>query len=78
LRPFSRTRIDIDSLLDCVVLIILDGATEAMLTTLFSGAAFGAAMLAAGFHHPSVVISQLRFDNFHMIETFLTATATSA
>lgn len=44
---------------------------------LLSGAAFGAAMLAAGFHHPSIVISQLKFENYHMIQAFLTATATS-
>jgi hypothetical protein len=48
-----------------------------MATTLLSGAAFGAAMLAAGFHHPSIVVSQFKFDNFHMIQAFLTATATS-
>lgn len=34
-------------------------------------------MLAAGFHHPTIVISQLKFENFHMVQAFLTATATS-
>lgn len=43
-----------------------------------SGAAFGAAMAAAGFHDPSVVISQLKFENWHMFQAFLAATATSA
>ena len=48
------------------------------MATLLTGAAFGAAMLASGFHHPSVVISQLRFDNWHMFQAFITATAASA
>lgn len=43
-----------------------------------SGAAFGAAMLAAGFHQSSVVISQLKLENWHMFQAFLTATASSA
>ena len=37
-----------------------------------------AAMMAAGFHNPDVVISQLKFENWHMFQTFLAATATSA
>ncbi|KAK2590731.1 hypothetical protein QQS21_011581 [Conoideocrella luteorostrata] len=49
-----------------------------MATTVISGAAFGAAMAAAGFHEPSVVIAQLKFENWHMIQAFLAATATSA
>ncbi|EFY98232.1 hypothetical protein X797_005129 [Metarhizium robertsii] len=49
-----------------------------MAATAISGAAFGAAMMAAGFHQPSVVISQLKFENWHMFQTFLAATATSA
>lgn len=48
------------------------------MATLMSGAAFGAAMLASGFHHPSIVISQLKFENWHMFQTFITATAASA
>lgn len=35
-------------------------------------------MLASGFQNPSVIISQLKFENWHMIQAFLTATATSA
>jgi hypothetical protein len=35
-------------------------------------------MLASGFHHPSVVAAQLRFENWHMIQAFITATASSA
>ncbi|CAI6097205.1 unnamed protein product [Clonostachys chloroleuca] len=48
------------------------------MASFISGAAFGAAMFAAGFHHPSVIVAQLKFENFHMIQAFLTATATSA
>ncbi|KAF4126570.1 Pfam:DUF395 [Geosmithia morbida] len=49
-----------------------------MATTFVSGVTFGASMLAAGFHHPSIVVSQLKFDNWHMVQTFMTATAGSA
>ncbi|VUC28135.1 unnamed protein product [Clonostachys rosea] len=48
------------------------------MASFISGAAFGSAMFSAGFHHPSVIIAQLKFENFHMIQAFLTATATSA
>ncbi|KAK3687283.1 hypothetical protein B0T22DRAFT_478623 [Podospora appendiculata] len=46
--------------------------------TLISGAAFGAALTASGVFQPSVIISQLQFTNFHMIQAFLTAAASSA
>ncbi|KAK3319264.1 hypothetical protein B0H66DRAFT_264402 [Apodospora peruviana] len=46
--------------------------------TLLTGAAFGAALTASGVYQPSVIISQLKFENFHMIQTFLTAAGTSA
>ncbi|KAG6009099.1 hypothetical protein E4U21_003168 [Claviceps maximensis] len=49
-----------------------------MAATVISGAAFGAAMAAAGFHDPGVVISQLRLENWHMGQAFLAATAASA
>ncbi|POR31440.1 Uncharacterized protein TPAR_08324, partial [Tolypocladium paradoxum] len=49
-----------------------------MAATLVSGAAFGAAMMAAGFHNPAVVIEQLKFENWHMFQTFLAATGSSA
>lgn len=42
-----------------------------------SGAAFGAALTASGVFQPSVIVSQLKFENFHMLQTFLTATASS-
>jgi hypothetical protein len=49
-----------------------------MATTILSGAAFGAALLAAGFHQPAAIISQMRLENFHMVQVFITATASSA
>jgi hypothetical protein len=48
------------------------------MATLLSGAAFGAAMVAAGIYQPSVIISQLKFEDWHMFQVFLTATASSA
>lgn len=49
-----------------------------LLATTTSGALFGAALSAAGVASPSVILSQLRFENFHMFEVFLTATGCSA
>lgn len=46
--------------------------------TLITGAAFGAALTASGVYQPSVIVSQLKFENWHMIQTFLTASASSA
>ena len=43
-----------------------------------SGAAFGAALTASGVFQPAVILGQLKFENFHMIQTFLAATGTSA
>lgn len=45
---------------------------------LISGAAFGAALTASGVFQPTVILGQLQFTNFQMIQTFLTATGTSA
>ncbi|EON98902.1 putative family protein [Phaeoacremonium minimum UCRPA7] len=45
---------------------------------LVTGAAFGAALTASGVYQPSVIVSQLTFENWHMIQAFLTATAASA
>ncbi|KAM7190763.1 hypothetical protein V8F33_009312 [Rhypophila sp. PSN 637] len=50
----------------------------ATVNTLLTGAAFGAALTASGVYQPSVIVSQLKFENWHMIQTFLTAAATSA
>lgn len=48
-----------------------------MATTALSGAAFGAALVAAGVYQPSVIIAQLKFENWHMIQAFLAAAASS-
>lgn len=48
-----------------------------MAATAITGAAFGAAMIAAGFYDPAVVIAQLKFTNWHMFQAFLAATASS-
>jgi len=45
---------------------------------LVSGAAFGAALTASGVYQPSVILSQLNFTNFHMLQAFLTGAAGSA
>ncbi|KAK8080670.1 hypothetical protein PG997_008488 [Apiospora hydei] len=49
-----------------------------MLDTVACGAAFGAALAAAAVHQPYVIVSQLRLTNFHMLESFLAAAASSA
>ncbi|KAK4225097.1 hypothetical protein QBC38DRAFT_369521 [Podospora fimiseda] len=48
------------------------------MNTLISGAIFGGALTASGVYQPSVIVSQLSFTNFHMIQVFLTAAAGSA
>ncbi|KAK6063323.1 YeeE/YedE family protein [Seiridium cupressi] len=48
-----------------------------ILTTAFCGSAFGVALTASGVHRPDVIISQLTLSNFHMLESFLTAAASS-
>ena len=45
--------------------------------TLVSGAAFEAVLTAAGVAQPSVILSQLQFGNWHMIKSFIAATASS-
>ncbi|KAK7958194.1 YeeE/YedE family protein [Apiospora saccharicola] len=49
-----------------------------MLDTIACGAAFGAALAAAAVHQPYVIVSQLSLANFHMLESFLAAAASSA
>ncbi|KAH8173330.1 sulfur transport domain-containing protein [Sarocladium implicatum] len=49
-----------------------------MATTLLCGAAFGASLLLSSFHQPVAIISQLRLENFHMAQAFITASAASA
>ena len=48
-----------------------------MATSLLSGMAFGAALTASGVYHPSVILQQLKLADWSMLETFLTATASS-
>ncbi|EPE09882.1 hypothetical protein F503_04977 [Ophiostoma piceae UAMH 11346] len=43
-----------------------------------TGAVFGAALVASGVYQPSVILSQLKWDNYHMLQAFLTATAASS
>ncbi|KAK1974881.1 YeeE/YedE family protein [Colletotrichum cereale] len=48
-----------------------------MATTVLSGAAFGASLVAAGVYQPSVIIAQLKLEDWHMVQAFLTAAASS-
>jgi hypothetical protein len=45
--------------------------------TILSGATFGAALIAAGVYQPSVIVGQLKLENWHMMQSFLTAAASS-
>jgi len=48
------------------------------LNSVLSGAIFGAALSAAGVYSPTVIIAQMRFEDFHMMKAFLAASASSA
>jgi hypothetical protein len=48
------------------------------LNSVLSGALFGAALTAAGVYSPTVIIEQLRLQDFHMMKVFLSANASSA
>lgn len=48
------------------------------LNSVLSGAIFGAALTAAGVYSPTVIIEQMNFQDFHMMKTFLSASASSA
>lgn len=48
-----------------------------MMDTIACGATFGAALATAGVHQPHVIVSQLTLENSHMLESFLTAAASS-
>jgi len=48
-----------------------------MASSLLSGTAFGAALTASGVFHPSVILGQFKLADWSMLETFLTATASS-
>jgi len=45
--------------------------------SIITGAAFGSALTLSGVYSPSVIISQMQLRNFHMLESFLTASAIS-
>ena len=42
-----------------------------------AGAIFGAALLESGVYSPSVIVSQMRFHEFHMLKVFFGASACS-
>ncbi|KAI0512513.1 hypothetical protein F5B22DRAFT_305580 [Xylaria bambusicola] len=48
-----------------------------MFDSLLSGASFGAALAASGMYEPTVILSQMKLENWHMVQTFLTASAAS-
>ncbi|KAI1118875.1 hypothetical protein F5Y14DRAFT_183274 [Nemania sp. NC0429] len=48
-----------------------------MFDSFLSGAAFGAALAATGIYQPTVIISQMKLENWHMVQTFLTASGAS-
>lgn len=58
------------------IAMILISTTEAR--SILSGALFGAALTAAGVYSPTVIISQMKLESFHMLKVFLSASATSA
>ena len=52
-------------------------ATDIM-ASLSAGAVFGVALTVSRVYLPSVIINQMRLKDFHMLEVFLTASASSA
>jgi hypothetical protein len=46
--------------------------------SVLTGAVFGAALTSSGVYQPAVIVSQLAFTNWHMIQAFLSAAAVSA
>lgn len=48
------------------------------ISTLSCGMLFGAALTASGVYDPRVIVSQLKMQDFHMLQTFMTASATGA
>ena len=53
-------------------------ASSHFLLTAASGAIFGSAITAAGVYSPSVIQGQMALTNFHMVKSFLAASACSA
>ncbi|CZS94975.1 uncharacterized protein RAG0_04777 [Rhynchosporium agropyri] len=52
--------------------------TTTMINSVASGSIFGAALVAAGVYSPEVIIGQMQLKEFHMLKTFLAASASSA
>ncbi|KAI1332964.1 hypothetical protein F5Y16DRAFT_227 [Xylariaceae sp. FL0255] len=48
-----------------------------MLEAFFTGAVFGASLAVSGMYQPAVILSQMRLENFHMMQTFLAASGGS-
>jgi hypothetical protein len=46
--------------------------------SILSGSLFGAALTAAGVYSPTVIVSQMKLESFHMLKVFLSASATSS
>lgn len=59
------------------VILLKKCVNPTMATTALSGVAFGAGLAAAGVYHPAVITSQLKLENWHMIQAFLAAAASS-
>lgn len=53
-------------------------ASHSGLPPLVTGALFGAALLLATVHTPSIILSQLRLQSTHMLKAYLTASSASA
>ncbi|TVY93505.1 hypothetical protein LAWI1_G000772 [Lachnellula willkommii] len=49
-----------------------------LIAKLAAGTVFGAALTASGVYSPWIIISQMRLEDFHMLQAFLTASAISA
>jgi len=52
--------------------------SASIMATAGAGAIFGAALTASGVYSPSIILSQMRLEDFHMLQVFLTATGSSA
>ncbi|KAI0200128.1 hypothetical protein F4808DRAFT_429778 [Astrocystis sublimbata] len=48
-----------------------------MLDSIISGGVFGVALAATGMYQPEVILSQMKLENWHMVQTFLTASGAS-
>lgn len=46
--------------------------------SVLSGSLFGAALTAAGVYSPTVIVSQMKLESFHMLKVFLSASASSS